>query len=430
MMKSNTKTVLIEKSLYDRWNVFCNSGQVSTSGQLRGIYAGKLDTFNGPDFQGAEFELMGKIYRGDVEIHLRINDWYAHSHHLDSRYDGVVLHLVWYIEQDALDCVYNSKGRAIQTMSIRDLPQLPNEVVLHYDCPAIDNDQQLNCYLRDLALRRLLIKAHNFGLLLTKYDHDQAMYFAILRILGSAHNVHNFERLAQIVSWHDVELYKQKFHFSIENWLALYYLQSGLINKKMFMKSLRKYADNLSPILTRSAMCGNLWKFSGQRPNNSPVNRILGLAHFIHKLSKPLLYLTFKDLMTTRLDFSDLYCCLQNMFTPKPSRFWLEQESQACKFWGKALITEIIGNVIIPFFYKESIAQVSYGYAAYLEDFYLFLPATSSYGCLKRFYNLPEFKARVPNRFYINQALLHLSINYCLPKTCKICPLGRIPQRH
>ena len=59
-----------ETDLYHIWEDFCREGESTTDLSLRGIYAGRLNRSSGPDFQGAEFELDGKVYRGDVEIHI------------------------------------------------------------------------------------------------------------------------------------------------------------------------------------------------------------------------------------------------------------------------------------------------------------------------------------------------------------------------
>jgi hypothetical protein len=47
----------------------------------------------GPDFRKAHLRIGEKEYFGDVEIHLNDESWEQHGHHLDSRYDNVVLHV-------------------------------------------------------------------------------------------------------------------------------------------------------------------------------------------------------------------------------------------------------------------------------------------------------------------------------------------------
>ena len=57
---------------------------------------GKWNRGAGPDFVGARLQIGERKVDGDVELHLRAADWEAHRHAADSRYAGVVLHVVLY----------------------------------------------------------------------------------------------------------------------------------------------------------------------------------------------------------------------------------------------------------------------------------------------------------------------------------------------
>ncbi len=54
-----------------------------------GIWNGE----SGPDFLKAHLRIGEQEYRGDVELHISEESWYQHQHHVDSRYDDVVLHV-------------------------------------------------------------------------------------------------------------------------------------------------------------------------------------------------------------------------------------------------------------------------------------------------------------------------------------------------
>lgn len=54
-------------------------------------------TFNrdgGPDFINASIRIGGVLYRGDVELHQRLEEWMQHFHHQDPKYNSVILHVV------------------------------------------------------------------------------------------------------------------------------------------------------------------------------------------------------------------------------------------------------------------------------------------------------------------------------------------------
>ncbi len=61
--------------------------------RVRVLYPGRAGTAAGPDFRDALLEVEGLgLVRGDVELHRRQQDWYAHGHAADPNYNGVVLH--------------------------------------------------------------------------------------------------------------------------------------------------------------------------------------------------------------------------------------------------------------------------------------------------------------------------------------------------
>ena len=57
-------------------------------------HPGQWNVDTGPDFKAAKLELEGNPLLGDVEIHAKPSDWYTHEHHLNPRYNSVVLHAV------------------------------------------------------------------------------------------------------------------------------------------------------------------------------------------------------------------------------------------------------------------------------------------------------------------------------------------------
>ena len=59
------------------------------------LKAGIWNSDEGPDFVRAEIIIDGQLLVGDIEIHVDSSDWYAHEHHLNPRYNRVVLHVVY-----------------------------------------------------------------------------------------------------------------------------------------------------------------------------------------------------------------------------------------------------------------------------------------------------------------------------------------------
>lgn len=70
---------------------------VTVQGQsVRVIDAGERNHHDGPDFIGASVVVDGALRRGDIELHVRPEDWLRHGHDRDPRYARVVLHVCLY----------------------------------------------------------------------------------------------------------------------------------------------------------------------------------------------------------------------------------------------------------------------------------------------------------------------------------------------
>ena len=99
------------------------------------LYAGRPGGSPGPDIRDAilSFTSCGsatgyagansqqaKNAVGDVEIHIRATDWFAHQHHTDMRYNNVVLHIVLICDNSRP--TLRQDGTVIPTCSLNDLP--------------------------------------------------------------------------------------------------------------------------------------------------------------------------------------------------------------------------------------------------------------------------------------------------------------------
>ena len=71
---------------------------------------------SGPDFFNAQIRIGDEKWAGNIEMHLRSSDWYAHQHEKDTAYDNVVLHVVWEHDVD----VFRKDGSKIPALRIAD----------------------------------------------------------------------------------------------------------------------------------------------------------------------------------------------------------------------------------------------------------------------------------------------------------------------
>jgi uncharacterized protein DUF2851 len=111
------------------------------------IYAGRPGGSTGPDIRDAILSFSHAHSRsdvtagnngdqkttGDVEIHIRATDWFAHQHHTDKRYNNVVLHIV--LICDNSQPTLRQDGTVIPTCSLNDIyPTTHNHQLVQWPC--------------------------------------------------------------------------------------------------------------------------------------------------------------------------------------------------------------------------------------------------------------------------------------------------------
>jgi hypothetical protein len=116
------------------WALPLNVNLLLTNGEnCQLIYAGRPGGSHGPDIRDAILSFTknhpgteslaanpGDEYTiGDVEIHIRATDWFAHQHHTDMRYNNVVLHIV--LICDSRQPTLRQDGIVVPTCSLNDV---------------------------------------------------------------------------------------------------------------------------------------------------------------------------------------------------------------------------------------------------------------------------------------------------------------------
>ena len=158
---------------------------------LRVIFRGRANSGAGPDFRNAIF-LNGKQrpVRGDVEMHYRLADWWAHGHESDPAYRAVTLHIV------AAGGGGNTRPRCGRIAELRVTESGATSPAAVEQCCALSltrQPQALRTALMRLGRRRLRAKALVVGRALHALPgvppapdscRDQVAYEALLRALG------------------------------------------------------------------------------------------------------------------------------------------------------------------------------------------------------------------------------------------------------
>ncbi len=111
---------VLEKFLYEIWKKqeFEKELQTTDGQSVKIIDAGAENKeTGGPDFKHARIQIGNLTYSGDIEIDGVHADWKSHGHHLNKKYNSVILHIVFNnSRKDSI--VYTQDGRKVQSFSL------------------------------------------------------------------------------------------------------------------------------------------------------------------------------------------------------------------------------------------------------------------------------------------------------------------------
>jgi len=274
----------------------------------------------GPDFTGARIQISGRLYAGDVEIHLTPQDWRRHGHHTDPHYNGVILHVV--IDADRFapptrtackrtvpllilrpylrETVLPTRCFAAGGTSAAGSPRLPcagspvsvPSAILHKRLLQLgwERLKRRSHELED-RLRRILLEEHGPAYdaheLLSESAWRQLFYEGVMEGLGFAKNRKAFRTLAESVP---LQLL-QNFHLQdTEVMQAILFGAAGLLpssrglphrENRILVRRLRSRWRMLRPTVRRPLLHEADWLFFRLRPVNFPTARLAAMSFLL-----------------------------------------------------------------------------------------------------------------------------------------------------
>ncbi len=427
-----------EEILYQYWHYYAIGGkEVPLPGghRLHILYEGELNRQKGPDIRFARFSFDGTIYQGDVEFHLSAADWYHHGHHLDRAYANVLLHLV--ARGETAEVRHQLGGCSIPTY-ILPAPRHYNTAAHPAQrCIAANTDfSNIKNALINMAIHRLDFKVSSYRSALENLSPEMLFYEQFFDAMGFPHNRMSFRQLAQKMPLALVRQILNIQRSSSTILLAVYFAQAGFLSLKTpddFSSSLiMEYKRHRFLVQTESVSSQN-WNLHLVRSQNHPHFRLAAWVQTIRQYHPVFLLDMIEHILRERFDFSILKMQLFNLFTIDAEDYWKDHyalnkpltDRHNRKYWGTDRIIEIIINVILPLMIAKAEKEGSYGFSAYLRQFYLWVPAGINYGFISR--NMPWYQscAKALPRPALFQALLYLNENYCRDYKCADCPIGR-----
>ncbi len=442
------------QKLWNEQRFFDTNMQAIDRRTIRVLKPGIWNHNEGPDFMHAEIEIDGKLQIGDVEIHVQSSDWYDHKHHLNSRYNRVILHAV-YFDDDINLRTRLQNGKRIPTLEFlkwvnADIGDLYNNA---QDAASEDgicrvtgkplNMEVLKGVFESLGRERFLEKVESMRLLRTRLEFEQLLYEGIMEALGYARNNKAMRELAQHVPFTDLD---EKSELEIQ---ATLFGVAGLLPSQR-EKPLPPEITNdpsivaLEELWSASAyaelpqrMTEAHWSFTS-RPTNHPSRRIAAMGQLIHRCEGSLM-MYFLPTCEKAIDLEGLQSLqkigkeLRTLLTLEPTVYWETHFSFGVGNPRKEVLIgdvragDIIVNKILPVIYIWAVEAESRKLQEAILRLYSASPKSTGNKIIseinKQIFTETQRMQHLKPTAKIEQGIIRLYKNYCADRLCDLCPI-------
>lgn len=421
---------------------------------IRVLKPGIWNHNEGPDFMHAEIEIDGKLHVGDVEIHVRSSEWYAHKHHLNSRYNRVILHAVYFDDDINLRIRLQNNKRvptlellkwvAVDTGDLYDDTQ--DATTADGRCQVTGkqlNMEVLKGVFESLGRERFLEKTESMRLLRTRLDFEQLLYEGIMEALGYERNSKALRELAQHVPFADLD---QKSELEIQ---AILFGVAGLLPSQREKPLPSEVTDDPSVTALEEfwraseyaefppRMTEARWRFT-ERPFNYPTRRIAAISQLIHRSQSSLMMYFLPTCETaTAVDTRKLLRTIEKELTDllmiEPVGYWKKHSNfgtggaQNAVLIGKSRAIDIIVNKILPVAYVWALEADSQKLQEGILNLYSVGSKSTGNQIIRKidkqiFSEAQQMRLLKPTA-KIEQGIIRLHKNYCADRLCDLCPI-------
>jgi hypothetical protein len=444
---------LWEHRLYSQDRLRTADGQSVTV-----VSSGVLNYDSGPDFTDALIRIGTILFRGDVEVHVHANEWVAHRHHLDARYNAVILHVA--LRAGALPTL-TASGRELPLLLLPPTPQSPcsenppfspsrtEPSLLHCPSTPIADPHALVRRFSLLGLQRLERKVVRLegrlfdlaadsttsGAHTTRALWEQLLYEGIVEGLGYAKNRDPFRRLARTVMLGDLHRVGLHDHEGI---MAALFGAAGLLpsprhipedESRRYVRRLRCRWKELRPNFKASPMDETAWKVFRLRPANLPIARLASLVFLLPELFGPgetqkIVSLFRQPVGSCGVGLFSLW----RKFAVRPDEFWTHHLYFGAPrhpygiALGRQRINDILVNTLFPWLllYSRKFRQTDIEQSALL-TYRTFPPLQRN----RVTHQVERFLTRFPlATAQLHQGALEWVRRFCSQQRCVLCPLA------
>ncbi len=407
-----------EQRLFDPLNFCTMDGET-----VEVLRPGRLHHNSGPDLVEAQVRIGGQVWAGNVEVHIRSSEWYAHGHETDPAYDNVVLHVVYEHDLD----VRTKGGVRVPTVELKnriasgrletfkELMRAKAWVPCEPQFEHVDRSR-LPLWLERVLIERLERKCADVEALYTQLNGDalETFWHVLARGFGFKANAEPFRMLAQALPLKALLKYRDD-PMRTE---ALLFGQAGLLNVDFLddhPRALQQEHRMLAALHGLKPAPVAAWQFGRLRPPNFPTVRLAQLAQVIAR----------SDGSFTHLLEQNDPAVISDHLQVEADGYWLTHHrfDQASKPSSKRLGADaaqgLIINAIVPYLFAMGRVQGREDFGERALKLLEALPAEQN--TIVDGWAQLGVKADTAAR---SQALIELKNQYCGQRRCLSCVIG------
>lgn len=263
--------------------------QLTDGRPLKLIRTGTHNHDSGPDFFNGSVEIDGISWNGNIEIHIKSSDWYAHKHHFDEAYNNVILHVVYRHDKPVL-----IHGQEIPTLELK--PLLDHAHWSTYES-LVSSDSGIPCESLLPEVDPLFVAMQTDDMLIARMQRRSEALELRFRLLGGDLQRLQYEALAQsfgtrVNALPFMELtqrmpLKTVWREGKEAAPALLLGAAGFLDEPTPKAGFEAWQHEWRFLALKhrlQTMQKHSWKFKGLRPPGFPDVRILQFAEVISRL--------------------------------------------------------------------------------------------------------------------------------------------------
>lgn len=377
----------------------------------------------GPDFFNGTVIIDGIQWSGNIEIHIKSSDWYAHNHQVDAAYDNVILHVVYEHDKEVF-----VNGNPLPTVELK---ELIDPMHLKSYNRLISDSHHVPCYKEVMEHQFAFLQQVDLSFIhrierkgLALYEgfeerienKNTLFYTAIMKAIGGRTNRLPMQQLSKILPYKIIE--KEKWDpLRIE---ALLFGCAGLLTDEIedeYYHALQSSWRVLKAKFKLIEMNPKSWKFGGIRPYSFPTYLLAQLSGLLVQLEVS--QLNFKDsnqllVSINALDASSyVHPYWRNHF-----RFGATSRKRKLNF-SLLFKSNLLINGFIPFLIAMKHLENDFIFADVAVELAERIPPEKNK--VTKYWSEIGFE---PKNAFESQGLLELNNEFCTFRKCLSCKVG------